>query len=357
MKRTPRKTKIGGQALLEGLVMKGPEKTCLAIRKPNGEIYKEVTSTKKNPTRKIPIVRGAYAMVMSLAEGYNSIMKSADIAFPEGSEEEDKFDKWLQEKLGDKAGKTMGLIAGVLGALLAIVLFMVIPTLITGLINRFVELGSFKAVVEGVLKIGIFILYLFLVTRMKEIHRVFEYHGAEHKTINCYENYGVMTVEGVREHSRFHPRCGTSFLFIVLIVSILVFSFVPWGSTWLRTLLKLAALPLVMGVSYEILMFAGSHDNWFCRVLAAPGKWVQRLTTFEPDDGQIEVAIVAFTAVEPDAIPPCKEDEVLPVPEQGTVMSPTKETCEPPKPVQDTAPLSGQAGETSEPVQGAGSDQ
>lgn len=309
MKRTPRKTKIGGQALMEGLAMKGPDKTCIAIRQPDGEIYTEIKATAKNPTQKVPFVRGAYAMVMNMAEGVTSIMKSAEIAFPDEAESESKFDQWINKKFGEKTGGAITLVAGVLGALLAIVLLMVIPTLITGFIDRFVDLGPFKAAVEGLLKIGIFILYLFLVTRMQEIRRVFQYHGAEHKTINCYENYGVMTVEGVRKFSRFHPRCGTSFIFIVLIISILVFSFVPWGNTWLRTLLKLLALPVVMGISYEILMFAGSHDNWFCRALSAPGKWIQRLTTFEPDDDQIEVAIVAFTAVAPDAIPPTRTQE------------------------------------------------
>lgn len=308
MKRIPRKTKVGGQALFEGLVMKGPEKTCMAIRKPDGEIYTEIKPTKTNPTRKIPFVRGAYSMVLSLSEGVDYITKSVDIAFPE-EETESKFDKWLNDKLGDKATKTFGLIGGVLGGLLGIALFVLLPTLITGFINRLVDLGPFKAVIEGVLKILIFIGYMFFATRLKDIHRVFEYHGAEHKTINCYENYGVMTVEGVREHSRFHPRCGTSFIFLVLIISIIVYSFVPWGSTWLRTLLKLVTLPLIMGISYEVLMFAGSRDNWFCRALSAPGKWVQRLTTFEPDDSQIEVALAAFLPVQPDAIPPYREQD------------------------------------------------
>lgn len=301
MEKRVKKTMIGGQALIEGIMMKGPEKSCITVRQPDGELYSEISGTPKNPTRKIPFVRGAVAMVQSLTEGYKYIMKSADVAFPdEAEQEESKFDKWLNQVLGDRAMAVFGTIGAVLGGLLAIALFVLLPTWITALIGRFVALGNWKVVIEGVLKIVIFIAYLFLVTRLKEIHRVFEYHGAEHKTINCYEYGDELTVENVRKRSRFHPRCGTSFIFIVLIVSILVFALIPWGSTLVRTGLKLLALPFIMGISYEIIMFAGKHDNIFCHILSTPGMWVQRLTTFEPDDEEIEVAITAFQAVLPD---------------------------------------------------------
>lgn len=191
-------------------------------------------------------------------------------------------------------------LAAVCGGLLAIVLFMVLPTAIVGLIDRFLPLGWGKVVLEGVLKIALFVGYLFLCTRMKEIHRVFEYHGAEHKTIACYEAGEELTVENVRHHRRFHPRCGTSFMILVLIVSILLFSVLPWSSTGLRVVLKLLLLPVVMGVSYELIKLAGRYDNLFTRIISAPGLWLQRLTTFEPDDSMIEVAIAAVTPVLPD---------------------------------------------------------
>ncbi len=310
MVKKKRKTLVGGQALIEGLSMRGPEKTCVAIRQPDGTIYTEVKPTKKNKAAKIPFVRGVVSLINSLSDGYKNIIHSAEIAFPDQEETDSKFDRWIAEKFGDKASSAIGVIGGVLGAALAVLLFIVVPTFLTGLLARFVEMAPWvKALIEGLLKIGIFILYLFAVTRMNEIHRVFEYHGAEHKTINTYENVEPLTVANVRKNSRFHPRCGTSFIFIVLIVSIIIFAFIPWGSTWVRAGLKILALPLIMGISYEIIMFAGSYNNFFCRMLAAPGKWVQRLTTFEPDDEQIAVAIAAFKEVEPGAAPMYKEGE------------------------------------------------
>lgn len=300
MKKEKFKSSIGGQALIEGVYMRGPEKGCLAVRQPDGEIYVESEPTSLPPLRKIPIVRGAASMVDSLVKGYKSIMKSADIALADEVEVESKFNKWLSDKLGDNAFSVVGTIGAVLGGVLSIVLFLVVPTLLTGLIDRFLPLGGWKAAVEGVLKILIFISYLALVTRMKDIHRVFEYHGAEHKTVACYEAEDELTVENVRKYSRFHPRCGTSFIFLILIVSIVIFSFVPFENTWLRAGVKLLLIPVIMGISYEILRYVGRHSNWFARALATPGMWVQRLTTFEPDDDQIEVAIAALTEVIPE---------------------------------------------------------
>lgn len=295
------KTSIGGQAIIEGIVMKGPEKTCIAVRQPDGEIHIETTKTRKNPFRKIPILRGAAAMIISLIEGYKNITKAAEYAYPEG-EDEDKFDEFLKDKFGDKAGTTMGIVSAVLGSLLSIALFIVLPTIVTGgLAKLFVMSNGLKSLCEGVLKIVIFIAYLFFVTRIKDIHRVFEYHGAEHKSIACYEHGEELTVENVKRFSRFHPRCSTSFLFIVIIISIIVFSFVPvWDNVLLRVGLKLLALPLIMGIAFEILKFSGSHDNFFCKALAFPGLLVQRLTAFEPDDGQMEVAIASLKQVLPD---------------------------------------------------------
>lgn len=293
------KTSIGGQAVIEGISMKGPKLTCLAVREPGGEIRTEISNTPSNPLGGVPVLRGVAAMYLALKSGYGFIMRSTDIAFPEGGEE-DKFDRWLKEHLGEKTDQTVGLIAAVLAGFLSIALFVLLPTVITGLIARILPIGGFKALIEGILKIAIFLCYLMLVSRMKDIRRVFMYHGAEHKTIFCFEAGEELTVENVRKMGRFHPRCGTSFLFITVLISILVFSFVPWGSTAMRVLYKLLCLPLIMGLSYECIRFAGRHDGILSRIMSAPGLWVQRMTVFEPDDDMIEVAITAMKAVIPE---------------------------------------------------------
>ncbi len=292
------KTSIGGQAVIEGIMMRGPEKTCLAVRLPDKTIHTETEKTKKNPAAKIPLVRGAFAMIISLIGGYKNITRASELAFPD--EEPDKVDEFLNKKLGDKAGAAVGAVAGVLGTLLAVVLFVLIPTLSTrGLSSLFTMSPTLMAVCEGLIKLVIFIAYLFAVTRIKEIHRVFEYHGAEHKTIFCYEHGEELTVENVRKYSRFHPRCGTSFLFIVIILSIIISVFISWENTLLRVAVKLLLIPIIMGIAYEILKFSGAHDNFLCKALAALGLLVQRLTAFEPADDQIEVAIAALTEVLP----------------------------------------------------------
>ena len=300
MNNKPFKTKIGGQAVMEGIMMKGPEKSCLAVRLPDGSVHTETEPTRKNPAVKIPFVRGAVAMVLNLMDGYRYLMRSSDLAFPEDAEEsKTAFDRWLEHKFGDKAASAIGVVCGALAAFLAIAMFVVLPTFLTGLLAKIAPIDNFRSIIEGVLKMLIFVLYLFLITRIKDIHRVYEYHGAEHKTIACYEHGEQLTVENVKKHSRFHPRCGTSFIFIVLILSILVSSVITWESTLVRAALKLASLPVVMGVAYELIQFAARHENLLCRALSAPGLWVQRLTAFEPDDSQIEVAIAAMTAVIP----------------------------------------------------------
>ena len=202
--------------------------------------------------------------------------------------------------LGQKAEDALLACAAVLGGLLAILLFTVLPTLIVGGVNHFVTLGRWaKVVLEAVLKVGIFLTYMVAISKMKEIHRVFEYHGAEHKTIACYEAGDELTVENVRKYTRFHPRCGTSFLILVVIVSVFLYSVLPWGSIGLRVLFKLLLLPLVMGISYELLKWCGRSDNIATRIIRQPGIWVQHLTVFEPDDSMIEVAIAAVTPVLP----------------------------------------------------------
>lgn len=296
------KTSIGGQALIEGVMMRGPSQLALAVREPGGKIVVETTPLRPAPFwAKLPLLRGIFSFCSSLATGYRCLMRSADISMTEEEKQEEKgkLELWAEEHLGDKASALMMGIAGVLGGVLAIVLFMVLPTFFTGLLDRLVPLGMAKALVEGVLKLAIFILYLFAVSRMPSIHRVFRYHGAEHKTIATYEAGEELTVEHVEKNSRFHRRCGTSFLILVLIISILVFSLVPWHSTLGRVGLKLLLLPVVMGLAYEVIKYAGRHDNLLTRALSAPGLWLQRLTTAEPDAGMMEVAIAAMKAVLP----------------------------------------------------------
>ncbi len=294
------KTSVGGQALMEGIMMRGPKKICVAVRKPDGEIDLTMEDVKHHKWQKIPFVRGAFSMIENLVLGYRYLMHSAEVSMPEEEQEEPgKLDKWLQEHTGPKFQNFLMGLAAVMGGMLAIVLFMVLPTAIVGGVNHFVNLGWGKVLLEGVLKIAMFVIYLFLCTRMKDIHRVFEYHGAEHKTIACYEAGEELTVENIRRHCRFHPRCGTSFMILVLIVSILLFSVLPWSSTGLRVFLKLLLLPVVMGISYELIKLAGRYDNLATRIISAPGLWLQRLTTFEPDDSMIEVAIAAAKPVLP----------------------------------------------------------
>lgn len=296
------KTSVGGQALMEGIMMRGPEKICAAIRDPEDNITLHEEPVKHHAWQKIPLVRGAIAMIDNLLTGYKYLMLSAEVSMGEEFEEEEPsaFEKWLNDKLGEKAMNAIMAVAAVLGGLLAILLFTVLPTAITGLIARFVTLGRWpRVVLEAVLKVGIFLCYMVLCSRMKEIHRVFEYHGAEHKTIACYEAGEELTVENIRKHSRFHPRCGTSFLILIVIVSVFLYSVLPWSNTGLRIVYKLLLLPVVMGISYELLKWCGRSDNLLTRAIRAPGLWVQRLTVFEPDDGMIEVAIAAVTPVLP----------------------------------------------------------
>ena len=303
------KTSVGGQALMEGIMMRGPKQMCCAVRKPDGTI-----ETKLDPTpthgvwTKIPLVRGAIAMIESMIVGYRYMMYSAQVSMGDDydpAEEETAFEKWVGEHLGEKAENALMTVAAVLGGLLAILLFTVLPTFLVGGVNRLLPLGRWgKVVLEAVLKVAIFLSYMVGISKMKEIHRVFEYHGAEHKTIACYEAGDPLTVENVRKYTRFHPRCGTSFLFVVIVVSILcssiVFSYVNWQNLWVRVGMHLLLLIPVVGVTYEFNRFVGRHDNAVTRILSAPGMWLQNFTTNEPDDSMLEVAIRALELVIPE---------------------------------------------------------
>ena len=298
------KTSVGGQALMEGIMMRGPKNICCAVRKPDGTIETKVEPTPAHGVwTKIPLVRGAISMIESLIMGYKYMMYSAQVSMGDDydpAEEETAFEKWVGDHLGKKAEDIM-LAAAVIGGLFAILLFTVLPTVLVGGLNHLVPLGRWaKVVLEAVLKVAIFLTYMAAISRMKEIHRVFEYHGAEHKTIACYEAGDPLTVENVRKYTRFHPRCGTSFLILVVIVSVFLYSVLPWSSTSLRVVFKLLLLPLVMGISYELLKWCGRSDNIATRIIRQPGIWVQHLTVFEPDDSMIEVAIAAVTPVLPE---------------------------------------------------------
>jgi uncharacterized protein YqhQ len=299
------RTMVGGQAVIEGIMMRGKDKAAIAVRKEDGSIAMDEWNLSDSPAlqkaKKIPIVRGVISFISSLWTGYQSLNKSVELSgMTEDLEPESKFEKWLDKHFGDKLTKIITVVASVVGVAVAIFLFMYLPTLaVTGLSKLF-DLGVFKSVIEGVIKIGIFVLYMFLVSRMKDIQRMFAYHGAEHKTIFCYEAGEELTVENVRKFKRFHPRCGTSFLIITLIISVIAFAVVTWSSPLLRVLLKFLMLPLVMGVSFECIRYAGRHDNWLTKILSAPGVWMQHLTTNEPDDSMIEVAIAALKPVLPE---------------------------------------------------------
>lgn len=299
------KTSVGGQALMEGIMMRGPQQICCAVRKPDGSIETKLEPTPHHGVwSRIPLVRGAVSMVESLVMGYRYMMYSAQVSMGEDydpQQEESAFEKWVGDHLGKKAEDMLLVAAAVVGGLFAILLFTVLPTVLVGGLEHLISLGRWpKVILEAVLKVGIFLSYMMAISHMKEIHRVFEYHGAEHKTIACYEAGDPLTVENVRKYTRFHPRCGTSFLILVVIVSVFLYSVLPWGSMGLRVLFKLLLLPVVMGISYELLKWCGRSDNWATRIIRAPGLLVQRLTVFEPDDSMIEVAIAAVTPVLPN---------------------------------------------------------
>ena len=297
-----KKTSIGGQALIEGIMMRGPVLTSMATRMPDGSIDVETWNTHKGSktpwTRKAPFIRGIFNMVDSMVVGYHCLMKSAEKAGVE--EEPSKFDKWLEKKLGHNMMKILGGFAAVLGVALAAVLFIFIPTGLSSLLKPLIGTGVGLSLIEGLIKVIILVGYMWLCSRMKDMRRVFEYHGAEHKSIACYEAGLPLTVENIRPQRRFHPRCGTSFLFLVVFISIIVGSFISWDNPAIRMLLKLALIPVVVGISYELIKLAGRSDGILTRIISAPGMWLQHITTCEPDDGQIECAIAALEAVIPE---------------------------------------------------------
>ena len=311
------KTMIGGQALIEGIMMLGPTKSAIVLRTKNG-LKEKIEDRKKKITgfslKQLPFIRGIFNFWTSMKMGVSATMYSADVMIEdeteEAPEEQSKVDKWLDEKLSTGAFTT---IAVILGILMSVGLFVILPSFIGSYIQRWIPNEIVHNLVEGMIRILILVGYMFLMSRMKEMKRVFAYHGAEHKTIRCYEAKLPLTVENVRMQSRLHPRCGTSFLFVVLFLSILVFSVASyllapitpvftsgWINALVRVAMKLILLPVVVGIAYEINRMVGRHDNWFTRAISAPGMWLQNITTNEPDDSMIEVGIAALSAVIPE---------------------------------------------------------
>jgi len=307
-----KKTSIGGQALIEGIMMRGPKRTVMAVRKKDGSIdisERSISSFKdKYPVLKLPIIRGVAGFVESMTVGYKAMMDSAEIS---GylDEEELQAEKEKAEKKNNSAlMAAITIVATVLAVILSVGLFIYLPSLAFKGINYLVGgvLSPLQSLFEGILKIVIFLGYMYAVSLMKDIDRVFRYHGAEHKTIFCYEAGEELTIENVKKQGRFHPRCGTSFMILMLIVSIFVTfvldAIVPWlkGILWLRTIIKLLLVPIICGIGYELIKVCGKYDNPVTKVIAAPGLWIQRLTVKEPDDSMIEIAIAAMKEVIPE---------------------------------------------------------
>ena len=313
------KTTIGGQALIEGIMMRGPDKDAIVVRTKE-DLHIETMPRKKNPPKSwknLPFIRGIFNFFDAQVVGIKALLRSADLAPEEMQEEPSKFDRWLEKKLGNEIfQKAIVGIAMFMGLGLSVVLFFLLPMVIGGLFDRWITSNLGVNLVEGLIRMVIFLGYMLLISRMEEMRRVFSYHGAEHKTIRCYEAGLPLTVENVRQQTRLHPRCGTSFLLVVMVISILVFSVASSallaampaletirGSFAYRLLMivfKLLLLPLVVGITYEINRWAGRNDNGFTRILTAPGMWLQNFTTNEPDDSMIEVGIAAVEAVLPE---------------------------------------------------------
>ena len=300
------RTTIGGQALIEGILMRGPEKDAIVVRAPEGLVTK-VTERKfikdKYPILGLPVIRGAATFLSSIVTGVKALMFSADYFPDDADEQPGKLDQWLEKHVpAEKLQNLLVAFSVILSLGLTLVLFMLLPTFIAGLFHA--QSAALHNLIEGVVKVLIFLAYLILCSRQKDVRRVFCYHGAEHKTIFCYEAGLPLTVENARIQPKHHPRCGTSFLFVVIIVSILVssivFPYINWQNLWVRIGVKLLLLVPVVGITYEFNRAVGAHDNKLTRILSAPGRWMQNFTTNEPDDSMLEVAIEALKLVLPE---------------------------------------------------------
>ena len=298
------RTSIGGQALIEGILMRGPKKQAIVCRTQDGLVEKteELKFIKdKYPILGWPFIRGCATFLDSMVKGMQALTYSAELVPMEEQGEPDKLDQWIEKHFPeDKAQKLIIGTAVVMGIGLALLLFVFLPAFIVGLVKPLTQSYLVRNLSEGLLRVVILLLYMRLCCCMSDVKRLFSYHGAEHKTIFCYEHGKPLTVENVREESRFHPRCGTSFLLVVVVVSILVNAVVRLDNTFARMGCHLLLLPVVVGIRYEINRWCGRHDNWLSAILSAPGKWLQHMTTNEPDDSMIECAIRAMELVIPE---------------------------------------------------------
>ncbi|WP_313344415.1 DUF1385 domain-containing protein [Sedimentibacter sp.] len=301
-KKEVKKTTIGGQALIEGIMMKGPEKIATAVRKPDGEIVvkeSEINQIFKHKFFKLPIIRGSFVLIDSLVTGVKELMYSAE--FYGDDYEEDALDKFLKKVFKDKADTAIVYVSVIIALLFSIGIFILGPTLLTNVLKNLVDNNLILNLVEGIIRVCVFVLYVYFIAKLNDIKRVFMYHGAEHKTIYCYENNEELTVENVRKYTTLHPRCGTSFMINVMIISILVFSFFGWPNPLMRLAIRLAMLPVIAGLSYELNKYVGkcNEENIITKIITYPGFQIQKITTAEPDDAMIEVAIKAMERVIP----------------------------------------------------------
>ena len=296
--RLPKGT-LGGQAVIEGVMMKGPDSYSVAVRKPDKKIevklHKYESFGDRHKFAKLPFVRGVVSFVESLVVGMKTLSYSS--SFYDEDEVETKADRLLKDIFKEKAESVILGFTILLSVIIAVALFMLLPAAIAEILGKWISSHVLVAVIEGIIRLLIFLIYVVLISQMEDIKRVFMYHGAEHKTINCYESGDDLTPENVAKHSRYHKRCGTSFLFIVMIVSIFVFMFITAKQMWLRFLLRLILIPVVAGISYEFIRLAGRSENPVVNALSKPGLWVQKLTTKEPEEEMIQVAIISVEAV------------------------------------------------------------
>ncbi|PKM65287.1 MAG: DUF1385 domain-containing protein [Firmicutes bacterium HGW-Firmicutes-2] len=296
------KPSIGGQAVIEGVMMRNNEKYATAVRTSDQKIVLDkreyVSLTKRYKILGLPLIRGGVAFLESMVIGMKILTFSAEFFEVEGEEQApSKFEKFLEAKFGDRMNDIVIAISMVLALALSIGLFFIVPAFLSQIMGRFLPEGRWMNLMDGIIRILILIGYVYLISRMKDIQRVFEYHGAEHKTINCYESGDEVTIENVMKHSRFHKRCGTNFIFIIVTVSIVVLTIINVQTFWLRIGVRLLALPLIAGISYELLKIFGKFDNGLINIFASPGMALQRITTREPDESQVEIAITAFLNV------------------------------------------------------------
>lgn len=297
-------TSIGGQALIEGIMMLGPNKISAAFSSENGEISVEDIEfhfmREKYPVLKLPFIRGVFNFVDTMRLSMKAMSMASDKI--EIEESESKFEKWIEKNFGDKLMKVILALGAILGFAISLLLFVYLPILAFSGISMLVssDINAYRSLTEGIIRMAIFILYVYLISLIPDIKRVFMYHGAEHKTIFCYENELPLTVENVRIQKRLHPRCGTSFLVIMIVLGIIVGLFIPFTNPIIRTLAKVITIPLVISLGYELIKLCGKHNNIFTKIIATPGMWVQKITTKEPDDKMIETAIAAMQSVIPE---------------------------------------------------------